>query len=419
MEEASTNNFHASTSEESDVLVRVDKVGKRFCRDLKKSLWYGMKDVASELLPTKNSNIQKSGDSLRDDEFWANKDISFELRRGECLGLIGHNGAGKTTLLKMLNALIKPDEGTIEMRGRVGALIALGAGFNPILTGRENVYIAGSVLGLSKKEIDAKYDEIVEFAETEEFMDTPTQNYSSGMQVRLGFAVASSLEPDILIIDEVVAVGDVGFRTKCYYKINQLREKAAVIFVSHNMSQVARLCGKSILLKQGKVSYLGETSRAIDEYNAQFESEKGSWQVIPDAIIHSVNINGLERNAPFEASGTDPLSIDIDVTLPSRYSKVEVRVTFAEKSMELISQANSRFSGDNLDSFDGRQLISVNVGKMNFGNGVKKISLALFDAMTDEIIFWASHYWEVRISNEIYIPTPAFTEANFQVQSLS
>lgn len=419
MEEASTNNFHASTSEESDVLVRVDKVGKRFCRDLKKSLWYGMKDVASELLPTKNSNIQKSGDSLRDDEFWANKDISFELRRGECLGLIGHNGAGKTTLLKMLNALIKPDEGTIEMRGRVGALIALGAGFNPILTGRENVYIAGSVLGLSKKEIDAKYDEIVEFAETEEFMDTPTQNYSSGMQVRLGFAVASSLEPDILIIDEVVAVGDVGFRTKCYNKINQLREKAAVIFVSHNMSQVARLCGKSILLKQGKVSYLGETSRAIDEYNAQFESEKGSWQVIPDAIIHSVNINGLERNAPFEASGTDPLSIDIDVTLPSRYSKVEVRVTFAEKSMELISQANSRFSGDNLDSFDGRQLISVNVGKMNFGNGVKKISLALFDAMTDEIIFWASHYWEVRISNEIYIPTPAFTEANFQVQSLS
>lgn len=419
MEEASTNNFHASTSEESDVLVRVDKVGKRFCRDLKKSLWYGMKDVASELLPTKNSNIQKSGDSLRDDEFWANKDISFELRRGECLGLIGHNGAGKTTLLKMLNALIKPDEGTIEMRGRVGALIALGAGFNPILTGRENVYIAGSVLGLSKKEIDAKYDEIVEFAETEEFMGTPTQNYSSGMQVRLGFAVASSLEPDILIIDEVVAVGDVGFRTKCYNKINQLREKAAVIFVSHNMSQVARLCGKSILLKQGKVSYLGETSRAIDEYNAQFESEKGSWQVIPDAIIHSVNINGLERNAPFEASGTDPLSIDIDVTLPSRYSKVEVRVTFAEKSMELISQANSRFSGDNLDSFDGRQLISVNVGKMNFGNGVKKISLALFDAMTDEIIFWASHYWEVRISNEIYIPTPAFTEANFQVQSLS
>ena len=232
---------------DDEVLVRVEGVSKKFCRSLKKSLWYGVCDIAGELLPfgkrqrvagsklrvaggaeeavtsnelrvtsenqsaegentrhsppvTRHSAEGASGlvtsypplvtsptgeASLRDGEFWAVKDVSFELRRGECLGLIGHNGAGKTTLLKMLNGLIKPDRGTITMRGRVGALIALGAGFNPILTGRENIYINGSVLGLTKKEIDEKIDEIIDFAEIREFIDMPVMNYSSGMTVRL------------------------------------------------------------------------------------------------------------------------------------------------------------------------------------------------------------------------------------------
>lgn len=162
-----------------DVLVRVDGVSKKFCKSLKRSLIYGAKDVWTEL-----SGGGKH-DELREGEFWAVKDISFELKRGECLGLIGHNGAGKSTLLKMLNGLIKPDQGCIEMRGRIGALIELGAGFNPILTGRENIYNKGAVLGFTKKEIDAKYDAIVDFAEIEEFIDMPVQNYSSGMKVRL------------------------------------------------------------------------------------------------------------------------------------------------------------------------------------------------------------------------------------------
>ena len=190
----------------NDVLVKVEGVSKKFCRNLKRSLWYGVKDISSELFgSTKNSQ-------LRPKEFWAVDDVSFELKRGECLGLIGHNGAGKSTLLKMLNGLIKPDKGKITMKGRIGALIELGAGFNPILTGRENIYNNGAVLGFSKKEIDAKFDAIIEFAEIDDFIDTPVQNYSSGMKVRLGFAVAAQMEPDVLIIDEVLAVGDVGFR---------------------------------------------------------------------------------------------------------------------------------------------------------------------------------------------------------------
>ena len=264
-------------SQDNEILVKVEGVSKKFCRDLKKSLWYGMCDVASELLPIQNSKfkIQNSEDALRPGEFWANKDISFELRRGECLGLIGRNGAGKTTLLKMLNGLIKPDEGSIEMRGRVGALIALGAGFNPILTGRENVYVNGSILGLTKEEIDARIEEIIEFAEIRDFIDSPVQSYSSGMQVRLGFAVATALDPDILILDEVLAVGDAAFRAKCYNRISQIQKSAAVIFVSHNMQQVARICDCIVTMEKGKSTFFKDIEKGVEHYDKLNSSGPG------------------------------------------------------------------------------------------------------------------------------------------------
>ncbi len=177
-------------------------MSKKFCRSLKRSLWYGAADMAREV-----AGAGTRHDRLRKDEFWAVDDVSFELRRGECLGLVGRNGAGKTTLLKVLNGLIKPDSGSIALQGKVGALIALGAGFNPILTGRENIYINGSILGLTKREIHDKMEEIIDFAEIRDFVDSPVQCYSSGMNVRLGFAVAASMNPDILVVDEVLAVG--------------------------------------------------------------------------------------------------------------------------------------------------------------------------------------------------------------------
>jgi len=175
-----------------------------------KSLWYGVTDTLGDL-----AGRDGTTDKLRPSEFWALDNVSFELRRGECLGLIGRNGAGKTTLLRLLNGLIKPDNGRIEIRGRLGALIALGAGFNPILTGRENIYINAAVLELSRREINEKVDNIINFAEFGEFIDAPVQSYSSGMVVRLGFAVAAATEPDVLLLDEVLAVGNAGFQTKC------------------------------------------------------------------------------------------------------------------------------------------------------------------------------------------------------------
>lgn len=203
-------------NKEKEILVSVQNVSKKFSMDLKSSLKYGALDIIKS---TFGININKD---LRPKEFWAVKDINFTLRRGECIGLIGHNGAGKSTLLKILNGLYAPDKGQIVMKGKIGALIELGAGFNPILTGRENIYNNASLLGFTRKDVEEKLESIVEFSEIGEFIDMPIQNYSSGMKVRLGFAIASHLEPDILIIDEVLAVGDLGFVLKCFKKIDEL-----------------------------------------------------------------------------------------------------------------------------------------------------------------------------------------------------
>jgi lipopolysaccharide transport system ATP-binding protein len=244
----------------SEVLVSAEKVSKKFCKNFKKSLWHGVQDISAELLG------RNASPSLRSGEFWAVDQVSFELRRGDCLGLIGRNGAGKTTLLKMLNGLIKPDHGKITMRGRVGALIALGAGFNPVLTGRENIYINGSILGLTKKEIDEKCEEIIDFAELGGFIDTPVRNYSSGMQVRLGFSIATTIVPDVLILDEVLAVGDTPFRVKCFQRIGRIMSQAAVLFVSHDPVQVSRICNQVLLLRNGAPAFLGDTNQGLDVY---------------------------------------------------------------------------------------------------------------------------------------------------------
>ena len=266
---AETSKFAYSAemlSTNSDVLVKVVGAGKKFCRDFKKSLWYGAQDIIAELAPGIRNAERHRG--LRPQEFWAVDNVSFELRRGECFGLIGRNGAGKTTLLKMLNGLIKPDNGRIQMRGRVGALIALGAGFNPILTGRENVYVNASVLGLSKKEIDNKLEEIVDFAEIEEFIDSPAQTYSSGMRVRLGFAiVATAVEPDILLIDEILAVGDFEFKNKCFNLINKLKKNGvASILVSHNIPNIMQYADFCLWLDKGKIKKIGHTNNVCSEY---------------------------------------------------------------------------------------------------------------------------------------------------------
>jgi lipopolysaccharide transport system ATP-binding protein len=225
-----------------------------------------VQDVLSELNPLSGGTHTGESCELRNGEFWAVRDVSFEVKRGECLGLIGHNGAGKTTLLKMLNGLIKPDSGRIEMFGRVGALIALGTGFNPVLSGRENIYVNASILGLQKKEIDRKIDDIVDFSEIGEFIDAPVQSYSSGMHVRLGFAVATALKPDVLILDEILSVGDARFRMKCYDRLHSIMKECAVILVSHEMSNILNVANSVGYMKSGQFTYYSNKSEGIVRY---------------------------------------------------------------------------------------------------------------------------------------------------------
>jgi lipopolysaccharide transport system ATP-binding protein len=282
-------------------LIKAEHVSKKFCRSLKRSLWYGIQDVAHSLNPWSREQQQAeleqktTAASLRRDEFWALQDINFEVHRGECLGLIGHNGAGKSTLLKILNGLIRPDRGRITMRGRVAALIELNAGFNNLLTGRENIYSQAALLGFSREEIRQKFDDIVAFSEMEQFLDMPVQNYSSGMKVKLGFAVSTQLEPDILLIDEVLAVGDLGFRYKCLNRIGDLLKKSAVIFVSHSMTQVMRVSSQIMMLNQGRVHYDGRNvSAGLESYYALFGdggmTSAGSQEVRFEAMFAATQL---------------------------------------------------------------------------------------------------------------------------------
>jgi lipopolysaccharide transport system ATP-binding protein len=251
-----------TSADDRDVVIAVNQVSKKFCRDLKKSLFYGVQDIVADL-----SGGRPGSDRLRKGEFWALQNVSFTLRRGEALGLIGANGAGKSTLLRILSGLIKPDTGSVMVDGRVAPLIALGAGFNPILTGRENIYANMSILGLPTRLIKQRFDQVVDFADLWEAIDAPVQSYSSGMAARLGFACAIHVEPEILLIDEVLSVGDVKFKMKCHQRLKKLRENGtAFILVSHNAHSVMNVCPLSVYLSRGQLIAAGKTESVIRQY---------------------------------------------------------------------------------------------------------------------------------------------------------
>jgi len=255
--------------------IRVEKLGKRY-RLGQLEPYRTLRDTLVSLATRRErSNLPK--------EIWALKDVSFSVRRGEVLGLIGRNGAGKSTLLKLLTRITSPDAGRIEMEGRVGALLEVGTGFHPELSGRENIYMNGSILGMSRRDINRKFDQIVDFAGVENFLDTPVKRYSSGMRVRLGFAVAAHLEPDILVVDEVLAVGDAEFQRKCLGRMNEVAgEGHTVLFVSHQMEAIQSLCTRAIWLEQGSVARDGPAGDVVPDYlaSARFrESETLSGRV--------------------------------------------------------------------------------------------------------------------------------------------
>ncbi len=259
----------------SDIAVRVDGLSKQYRIGVRQKHHSTLRDHLVANLkslfgrnghsPLSRNPLESVGRAL--DTFWALKDVSFEVKEGEVLGIIGRNGAGKSTLLKMLSRITEPTHGRIELNGRVSALLEVGTGFHGELTGRENVYLNGTILGMKRAEIARKFDEIVAFAEVEQFIDTPVKHYSSGMYLRLAFAVAAHLEPEILIVDEVLAVGDASFQKKCLGKMSGVaKEGRTIFFVSHNMPAVTRLCERVICLNEGKLCADGPSHEVVKAY---------------------------------------------------------------------------------------------------------------------------------------------------------
>lgn len=306
---------------DKDTVLKIEGLGKKYIishqvGDKQRSSHYvALRDVIAEKTGNIAKNILKPHKWFSrpsKEEFWALKDINLEVKRGDKVAIIGHNGAGKSTLLKILSRITEPTEGEIKIRGRVTSLLEVGTGFHPELTGRENIYLNGSVLGMTHTEINRKFDEIVAFAGVEKFLDTPVKRYSSGMRLRLGFAVAAHLESEILIIDEVLAVGDAEFQKKCLGKMDEISKtgERTILFVSHNMGAVQQLCNKGAVLQQGQVIFRGQVDKAIAAYGNIAKNAVQSAPVFmdKDEKIDITNVTRQENNK----DGNDfEFSIDI------------------------------------------------------------------------------------------------------------
>lgn len=395
----------------NEVLVEVTGLSKKFCKDFKTSLWYGVKDLVSGYAGNKNQR------QLRPKEFWSVKDISFTLRRGECLGLIGHNGAGKSTLLKILNGLINPDAGKVVIHGRVGALIELGAGFNPILSGRENIYNNGAILGFSKREIDEKLQYIIEFAELQEFIDMPVQNYSSGMKVRLGFAVAAQMEPDVLIIDEVLAVGDLGFVLKCFKTIDTILPNTAIIFVSHSMPMVSRICSQIILMDKGQAKFQGDdVSKAIDLYYTRFSSNDSKVLYTDNTVeLKKVDIlNAPKQDGLTQIKWGDLLEIEMILNTTLEYQPC-LLITIFDKEQRPVALIEPLESNERLTSSKIKYKIEIPI--IQLSKGLYSINLSASDSYGSIPRLRVNSIIDFQVSHEMDTWPPFLLQAKSSVTS--
>jgi lipopolysaccharide transport system ATP-binding protein len=306
----------------SEIAIKVEKLGKRYSLRHQVNQGDGLRHILQRKLLALLPSKKKADDASKEvevEDFWALKNVSFEINAGDVVGIIGRNGAGKSTMLKVLSRITEPTEGRITLNGRVASLLEVGTGFHPELTGRENIVLNGTILGMTRREIMKKFDEIVSFAEVEKFLDTPVKHYSSGMYVRLAFAVAAHLEPEILVVDEVLAVGDMQFQQKCLGKMQDVsrEEGRTVLFVSHNMSAVSALCNKVIVLNKGTVEFQGEPQEGIDLYMAKNASQEAVYIGKPSTKVPK--IVRVETDCSVTESVHEsgkPLTVTIDIDYP-------------------------------------------------------------------------------------------------------
>jgi homopolymeric O-antigen transport system ATP-binding protein len=332
----------------------------------------------------------------RSTDFWAVRDVSFEARRGEALGIIGHNGAGKSTILKLLSNITTPTSGEMTINGRLSALIEVGSGFHPELTGRENVYLSGSILGMRRREIAAKLDSIVEFAGLQKFLDVPVKRYSSGMYVRLGFSIAAHLDPDILLLDEVLAVGDAAFQQKCLQRIGALKESGiTIVFISHDLGAVERLCDRVLLMRQGELVAGGKPAEVI----AQYQSDATNF--VPTApppsfaavMNKKIEVRGLaffdalgRETSTFETGG--PLSVRLEYEARERVTDAVFELFFYPTEGDLQCQLTTESRDEFLDVGPGRGAIEFTCPELGLQPGTYYVDVTITRREPPEGIEW-------------------------------
>lgn len=387
----------------NDSIIRVENLGKKYTLGFKKesSQYTTLRDIVSDRVKGLTNLTNRTKQSNEEDSaFWALKDVSFEIKQGDRVGVVGRNGAGKSTLLKVLSRITEPTNGRVRIKGRVASLLEVGTGFHPELTGRENIYLNGAILGMSKAEIHRKFDEIVAFAEVEKFLDTPVKRYSSGMYVRLAFSVAAHLEPEILIVDEVLAVGDVKFQKKCLGKMEEVgREGRTVIFVSHNTAAIRTLCTTGILLRKGELVLQDSIGTVVDEYMSEGLARTAEAKVIfsqpSDAPMWiesaTVMCNGLASNNFYTS---DSISVQLSYSALQPINEPKVGWVLYSSDGSALLNANNHYQ-KNLKSLaepSSTGIVTCNLGAVPLTQGKYFISLWLGDSIQNH------HYVEHALS---------------------
>lgn len=391
-------------------IIEVTGVGKKYNITHLQSGYVALRDVLAHVFTSPFAYIahkRKHRKSAEGKEiFWALRDVHFSVEKGDIVGVIGFNGAGKSTLLKILSRITPPTEGTITLRGTVGSLLEVGTGFHPELTGRENIYLNGSILGMSRSEIGKKFNDIVVFAGIEKFLDTPVKRYSSGMHVRLAFSVAAHMEPDILLVDEVLAVGDIEFQKKCLGKMDEITKARGrtIIFVSHNMAAIQRLCNKTLLLKNGHVHAFGNTATVVEQHlsESQSQTEVQLTNKIAENTLKVENLTLRDRHGTETrhiAEGDD-FSFSIDCfsveTMP-----VEIAITMESDDGKRIATLNNLF-GDRKIVLPKEQHIAIvcDIKSPNVNKGIYTLSMSITHKRNP--IYWSKNIFSFSITDADY-----------------
>jgi lipopolysaccharide transport system ATP-binding protein len=369
----------------SEIAVRVRDLGKEYRIGAKAERYKTFRESLVSMASAPVRLFRPSARRHADERIWALRDVSFEVRAGEVVGVIGRNGAGKSTLLKILARITEPTRGSAEIHGRVGSLLEVGTGFHPELTGRENVFLNGAILGMRRSEIDRKFDQIVAFSEIEQFIDTPVKKYSSGMYLRLAFAVAAHLEPEILLVDEVLAVGDAEFQKKCLGKMGDVaREGRTVLFVSHNMPAVQALCSRAILLRHGTVALDADTGEVLRDYLGYLHSTSANaFRNNPERSGDgSVRLTGGRilddrRQAAHRLVAGAPATLEFFYENRANADKVDLLATIINHLGVSVTHLNTVVAGFALKGLGARGVVSCHIPKLPLPRGEYRVAVAV------------------------------------------